>query len=270
MLTGRFLLLIANVGRTSRSLSTNDNCPTHSIAHSPSIGSFQVFSRQLELPTDPRLKVLTQTNKRGQVDVQDDGMDVGGQISPKKDHGNDNTSPEGQGLEAAVGKASSHERGNSQRSRGESNDTGVAKGSRSPKHRRAGVTEVGVDKHSPKRRRGVQKNVHVEEIHDTPRDSRIIDEFEDGSEEDGSGSDSARAEGGEEGEDHGEIDAGEGEERSPTATKKCGKKSRLARGGNLQEAACRTSECVEGDESCQGSHTKVGVECTMLFNFCIY
>jgi hypothetical protein len=213
----------------------------------------------LELPTDPRLKVLTETNKRGQVDGQDDGMDIGGHNSPKRkkvpqknadlesieeqvftprsidnfkmNYGNGNTSTEERGIEAAVGRASSHERGNSQHSRGKSTDTRAAKGSRSPKHRRGVVTEVGVDKPSPKRRRGVQKTMPVEEIQDTPRDSKKVDEFEDGSDEEGTGSDSARAEGGEEGEHHSEMDQGEGEERSPTATKVSGKKGRLGRGG---------------------------------------
>ena len=224
-------MLTANVGRTSRSLSTNDNRPTHSNAHSPSVGSFQNFSRQLELPIDPRLKVLTQTNKQGQVDVQDDGMDEGGHNSPKKDHGNCSTSPEGQGMEVAVGKANSHERGNSLRSKGKSSDTGAGKGSRSPKHRRVVVTEVGVPKPSPKRRRGVQKFVPVDPIQDTPRDSKKMDEFEDGSDEEGTGSDSVGAEGGEEGEHHGGMDPGEGDDRSPTATKVIGKKMRLGRGG---------------------------------------
>lgn len=259
MLTLRFFLLTANVGRTSRSLSTNDNRRTHSNAHSPSVGSFQVFSRQLEFSTDPRLKVLTQTSQRGQVDVQDDGMDVGGHNSPKRKkvpqknvdlenvieqvvtptstdnlkntYGNATNSPEGQGMEATVGKASSHERGSSQRSRGKNVDTGAAKGSRSPKHRRGVVTEVGVDKPSPKRRRGVHKIMHVEKIHCDPRDSKKMDEFEDGSDEEGTGSDSARAEGGEESEHHGGMDPGEGEERSPTAAKVSGKKERLGRGG---------------------------------------
>jgi hypothetical protein len=249
----------ANVGRTSRSLSTNDNRRTHSNAHSPSVGSFQVFSRQLEFPTDPRLKVLTQTSQRGQVDVQDDGMDVGGHNSPKRKkvlqkladfenvdeqvvtptstdnlkntYGNPTNSPEGQGMEVVVGKASSHERGSNQRSKGKSVDTGAAKGSRSPRHRRGVVTEGGVDKPSPKRRRGVHKKMPVEEIHGNPRESKKLDEFEDGSDEEGTGSDSAKAEGGEESEQHGRMDPSEGEERSPSAAKGPGNKGRLGRVG---------------------------------------
>ena len=149
----------------------------------------------------------------------------------KKTYGNATDELEGQGMEAAVGKASSHERGSSQRSKGKSIDTGAAKGSRSPKHRRGVVTEVGVEKPSPKRRRGVQKILPVEDIQGTPRDSEKMDEFEDGSDEEGTGSDSGRADGGEESEHHGGIEPAEGEERSPTATKGPGKKGRLGRGG---------------------------------------
>ena len=259
MLTLCFFLLTANVGRTSRSLSTNDNRRTHSNAHSPSVGSFQAFSRQLEFPRDPRLRLLTQTSTRGQVDVQDEGMEVGGHTSPKRKKvpqknvdienvieqvvtptSKDNlkmtcskatNSQEGQDMEAAVGKANSHERGSTQRSKGKSVDTGAAKGSRSPKHRRGTVTEVGAEKPSPKRRRGVQKIPPVEEIEGTPRDSEKGDDFDDGSDEEGTGSDSARAEGGEESEHHGGMDPGEGEERSPTAAKGPAKKGRLGRGG---------------------------------------
>lgn len=203
--------------------------------------------------------MLTQTSQRGQVDVQDDGMDVGGHNSPKrkkvpqkiadfenvdeqvvtptstdnlkKTYGNATNSPEGQGMEAVVGKASSHERGSSQRSKGKSVDTGAAKGSRSPKNRRGVVTEVGVDKPSPKRRRGVHKIMPAEEIQGNPRESKKLDEFEDGSDEEGTGSDSGRAEGGEESEQHGGMDPGEGEERSPTAAKGPRKKGRLGRVG---------------------------------------
>jgi hypothetical protein len=149
----------------------------------------------------------------------------------KKTYDSATNSPEGQGMEAAVGKASSHERGSSQRSKGKTVDTGAAKSSRSPKLRRGVVAEVGVDKPSPKRRRGVNKIVPVEEIHGNPRDSKKMDEFEDGSDEEGTGSDSARAEGGEESEQHGGMDTGDGEERSPEAAKGPGKKGRLGRGG---------------------------------------
>ena len=55
----------ANVGRTERSLSTIGNQLSDSHAQSP-IGSFQDFSRQLEVPMDPKLKVLTHTSKRFQ------------------------------------------------------------------------------------------------------------------------------------------------------------------------------------------------------------
>ena len=221
--------MTVTVGQTSRSLSTNDNRRTHSQAHSPSVGSFQVFSQKLEFPTDPRLKVLTQTSQRGQTDKQ--------VVTPtstdnlKKTCGNPTNSPDGQDMEVGVGKASSHERGSSQRCKGKIVDTGAAKGSRSPKHRRGVVTEVGVDKPFPKRRRGVQKNMLAEEIQGNPRDSKKIDEFEDGSDEEGTGSDSGRATGGEESEQHGGVDPGEGEERSPTAAKGPAKKGRLGRGG---------------------------------------
>ena len=247
MLYSVMFSLNANVGRIERSLPTIGNQPTHSHAQSPSIGSFQDFSRQLELPMDPRLKVLTHTSKRFQEE-KDDGLKVGGQSSPKckkllknktdpkgmeeqaftprtvenleKNFGNAKTSIQDPGAEAATG------RGNNHRSRGKSIDRGARKGSRSPKHRRGVVAKV--EKPSSKRRLGGQKIMSVVDIEVTPRDSKKTDEFEEGSDEEGSKSDNPRADGFEDGEQGNE---GEGNERSPAATKLAGKKVRVGRGG---------------------------------------
>ena len=82
MLCSVMFSLDANVGCTERSLSTIGNQLSDSHAQSPSIGSFQDFSWQLELPMDPRLKVLAHTSKVFQ-EHKDDGLQVGGQSSPK-------------------------------------------------------------------------------------------------------------------------------------------------------------------------------------------
>ena len=68
----------------------------------------------------------------------------------------------------------------------------------------------------------------VVDIEVNPRDSKKMDEFEEGSDEEGSGSDSLRADGFQDAEQGNE---GEGDERSPTATKLAGKKVRVGRGG---------------------------------------
>jgi len=61
----RFVFLMAkNVGRTTRSLLTNNDWPMHLNALSPLVGSFQDSSQQFELPKDLRLKVLTQAHKQ--------------------------------------------------------------------------------------------------------------------------------------------------------------------------------------------------------------
>ena len=61
----------------------------------------------------------------------------------------------------------------------------------------------------------------VVDIEVIPRDSKKTDKFEEGSDEEGSESDSPRADGFEDGEQGNE---GEGDERSPEATKLAGKK----------------------------------------------
>lgn len=197
---------------------------------------------------DPRLKVLT--SKRVKEEERNVGLEVGGPGSPKRkkllekeadpegmeeqaftprsvenfreNFGNAETLAEGAGAEAATG------RGNNRRSGGKSIDRGAKLGSRSPKHRRGVVPEAGVEKPSPKRRRGGQRTLPVEDMEVTPRDSQKTDEFEEGNDEEDSGSDSPRADGFEDGEQGSE---GEGDQRSPAATKLAGKKVRTGRGG---------------------------------------
>jgi len=107
-------------------------------------------------------------------------------------------------------------------------DDGASKGSHFPKHRRCVVLEGGLNKPSPKHKRGGQKIILVEEIEVIQRDSKKMDKFEDGNNEDSSRSNNRRAKGGEEGEHHSKMT---NEERSLRAPKVLEKKEQLARGG---------------------------------------
>ena len=224
MLSSVMFFVDANVGRTERSLSTIGNQLLDSHAQSPSIGSFQDFSQQLELPMDPKLKVLAHTSKRFQ-EQKDDGLKVGGQSSPKRKKLLENKA-DPEGMEEQAFTPRSVEKSEMNFGREKSSDRGAGKGSRSPKHRRGVVAEV--EKPSPKRRRGGQKIMSVVDIEVNPRDLKKLDEFGEGSDEEGSESDSPRADGFQDTEQGNE---GEGDERSPAATKLAGKKVRVGRGG---------------------------------------
>ena len=96
----------------------------------------------------------------------------------------------------------------------------------SPKQKRGMAPDAGNIKPSPKRKRGAQKILPGEELQVTYKVSRRMDEFEDNSDDNHTGTESLKGEGIEEGDPEDAPDLAESEDKS-LATKSAPRKGRL-------------------------------------------